>query len=456
MRESSEKSRWKRYPKYKDSGVEWLGEIPEGWKTTKIKHICIIAGRIGFRGYTKDDQVNEGEGALILGASEIDNYGKIILNTPTYLSWNKYYESPEIIVKRHNILVVQRGSTCGKVGFIEDINEPTTINPSVVLIKEIQVEGKFLFHLISSSEIQDLLHSFLASTAIPMLTQEQISNTILLTPPLPEQTAIAAFLDRETARIDALIEKKQRQIELLQEKRAALISQAVTKGLDPTVPMKDSGVPWLGEVPEHWEFKRLKHISPRISGRLVYSPAQYFSEEGVPFLFGTNITNNGISLDNVKRIPPEINQRFSHHALHKDDVVMVRVGAPGLSLVIPTEAEGLNCASLMIIRKSLKFNSQWLALSLNSRVGRQQVDLVTYGAAQEQINIGDAVNFTIPTPPLPEQIEISVYCSNIVDSSINKALNKILKSIETLQEYRSALISAAVTGKIDVREETSA
>lgn len=293
------------------------------------------------------------------------------------------------------------------------------------------------------------------TTGQKRLPEDYVKNYVQAFPSLPEQYVIVAFLDRQIARLDALLAKKERQIALLQEKRAALIGHAVTKGLDPSAPMKDSGIAWLGEVPAHWEIKRLKQISPRISGRLVYSPARYFSEEGVPFLFGTNITENGISLENVKFIPPEINQEFIRHVLREDDLVTVRVGAPGLTTVVPKEADGLNCASLMIIRKAANFSSHWLMYSMNSTIGKTQVEMVTYGAAQVQINITDAINFLFPVPPLLEQIEIASYLQQSSDS-IFYLTEKIQSSMNKLQEYRTVLISAAVTGKIDVRGEVPA
>ena len=213
---------------------------------------------------------------------------------------------------------------------------------------------------------------------------------------------------------------------------------------------KDSGVEWLGEVPEHWRVLRLKYLSPRISGRLVYQPAQYFDVEGVPFLMGQNVTERGINWDEVKLIPEHINSRFSQHWLRAGDVITVRVGAPGVTCVVPDEAEGLNCGSLMIIRGSERFDPHWLASVMNCFIVRTQIASVQYGAAQEQINITDAVNFLIPTPPLDEQRSLAAFLHEAT-AELDRLVSEAQRAIDLLQERRTALISAAVTGQIDVR-----
>lgn len=289
---------------------------------------------------------------------------------------------------------------------------------------------------------------------VPSINAGDLKDVLLPIPAACTQRRIALFLDRKTAAIDALIAKKERLIDLLQEKRQALITQAVTKGLDPNVPMKDCAVTCLGTIPSHWRLLRLKQLSHRISGRLVYQPAQYFSDEGVPFIMGNNVTERGISLEQTKFIPSDVNARFAHHALRTGDVVMVRVGAPGVTAVVVPEADGLNCGSLMIVRRNDAFHSVWLAALMNSPSVRAQIDLVQYGAAQEQINITDAVNFWIPTPPLEEQRAIADFVRRS-SNEINRTADRVVEQVARLHEYRQALITAAVTGKIDLSKEAS-
>jgi type I restriction enzyme, S subunit len=316
------------------------------------------------------------------------------------------------------------------------------------------MEGRFLQRALQATGIRDQFYSKAVGVTRFAIGLDDVGNSLVPLPPPDVQRRIASFLDGKTAAIDVLIKKKERFVELLHEERQTLITQAVTKGLDLRVPVQESAIPSIGSFPRHWRLLRLKHLSPRISGRLVYQPAQYFSIEGVPFLMGNNITERGIVWDAVKRIPEEVNRRFAQHCLKAGDVVTVRVGAPGVTCVVPREAHGLNCGSLMIIRRSDAFDSTWLAYVMNSPVVRTQIALVQYGAAQEQINITDAVNFVLPTPPLEEQVAIARWLDRQT-SAADRISDTVSSQIETLREYRGTLISAAVSGQIDLSKEAA-
>ena len=280
-------------------------------------------------------------------------------------------------------------------------------------------------------------------------------------PPLDEQSAIADFLDAKAARIDTLVAKKRDLIEKLKEKRAAIISRTVTSGLpaeaacaaglNPHPRLKPSGVEWLGELPEHWETRRLRNISDEVTVGVVVNPSSYVSDEGVPFLLGGDVDEFRIDVEACKRCPAEVSDGpLGKSRLRAGDVVVVRVGYPGVAAVVPQVAEGGNCASMMIVRQHPRFVPQWLAYIFNSQIGRDQVDIVQYGAAQKQYNIGHAVDFTFPFPPSDEQRAIVEFLDRQV-ASIEGLVAKTEQVVERLNEYRTALITAAVTGKIDVR-----
>jgi type I restriction enzyme S subunit len=213
--------------KLKDSGVPWLGEVPEGWEVKRFKHVVTVWGRIGFRGYTVDDLVDEGNGALALGASHITSDGGVDISEPVFLSWEKYYESPEIMIRKDDLIVVQRGSV-GKVAHVDRDLGPATINPSLVLLKGAKANPRFLLYVLLGGYVQSTITTLLNATAVPMLSQQQIGNFDLLLPPREEQDAIVDFIDRETTRIDALVTKVEAAVERLMEYRTALISAAVT------------------------------------------------------------------------------------------------------------------------------------------------------------------------------------------------------------------------------------
>jgi type I restriction enzyme S subunit len=283
------------------------------------------------------------------------------------------------------------------------------------------------------------------------MTDTAFLEAPLLVPPPDEQAAIVKFIDYADRRIRRYIRAKQKLIKLLEEQKQAIVHQAVTRGLDPSVSCKPSGVKWLGDLPKHWEVTRLKRLSPRISGRLLYSPAQYFTDAGVPMVFAYNVTTAGIDLAGAKLIPEAINKAFAHHALRRGDVVTVRVGAPGLSAVVDEASDGLQFASLMVIRKSDRFVPEWLCAVMNSALVRDQVEVVQYGAAQKQINISDAVNFLVPYPPPCEQQQIADVATRVA-ARYAAPIAATRSEIQFLREYRTRLIADVVTGKLDVRE----
>lgn len=224
----------------KDSGVEALGQVPGHWITTRLKFYAHIKGRIGFRGYTVEDLVAEGEGAIALGGANIGEHGRLSLDSKTFLNWTKYEESPEIKIEMLDVLIGQRG-TCGKAAIVNLDIGPATINPSLVVVKDVslEIEKIFLCLWINSGPIQIIFKSYLNKTAVPMLSQEQIANIPLFIPPKIEQERIVEFITSTTLQFDRLILEAERSAILLQERRAALISAAVIGKIDIRGPVTD-------------------------------------------------------------------------------------------------------------------------------------------------------------------------------------------------------------------------
>lgn len=317
------------------------------------------------------------------------------------------------------------------------------------------VEGRFLHHQLRSYPW--IQHYASCSYGVRPdqwdLHFEDLRRTPVFLPQREEQRRVADHLDRKTAAIDDLIRKKERLIELLQEKRQALITQTVTKGLDPTVPMKDSGIGWLGQIPSGWQVKRLKHLSPQLSGRLVVSPDRFFADEGVPVVFGNNIHPGAIT-GNLRRITAEADEHHARCRVRAGDLLTVRVGDPGTTAVVPEWLDGCHFASAMLIRKHRRFLSAWLCHVMNSDIIQRQIDLVNYGAAQKQFNISDAVNFFVPTPPIDKQEQLARFLDEQA-KTLFLQVERIEKSLVLLREYRQALITAAVTGQLDIPAEAA-
>ena len=430
----------KPYAAYKDSALSWLGTIPSHWAEKRAKYL-----------FHEVDERSK------TGAEELLSVSHITGVTPRSQKKVTMFMAESTVgyktCRQGDLVINTMWAWMGALGI-----SPLAglVSPAYGVYRPSQttpLSSEFTGHLLRSP--QYVSEYVCRSTGIQSsrlrLYPEQLLRIPVICPPPGEQRLILRFIAYAERRIRRYVGIKKKLIALLNEQKQAIIHRAVTRGLDPNVRLKPSGVEWLGVIPEHWKLLRLKDLSPRISGRLVYQPAQYFSEDGIPFIMGNNVTPDGIRWSGVKRIPREINDRFAHHALCEGDVITVRVGAPGVTCVVPRDANGLNCGSLMIIRRGARFNSKWLAYTMNSTVIRTQIALVQYGAAQEQINIEDATNFLLPVPPLEEQerIERMLLLST---EPFARAAERTARSIALIREYRSRLIADVVTGKLDVRE----
>ena len=449
---ASETKRTRAYPEYRDSGVEWLGEIPGHWDVARLRYFLETSpSKSEVRDLDDDFEVS------FVPMEAVGEQGKLDLSETKELAQvvdgYTYFRNGDVLVAKITPCFENGKGTLAR-GLTNEVGFGTT--ELHVLRPGDQLNSQFLFYLTSSHPFREMGGSTMyGAGGQKRVPDDFIQNLRWSIPPLDEQRAIAAYLDRETERIDTLVARKERLIELLQEKRTALISRAVTKGLDPDVEMRDSGVEWLGAIPAHWDTVKLKFISPKQSVGLVLNPSSYFTPEGtVPFILGNNISEHGISVDDASRITEESNQKLEGSMLRTGDLVTVRVGEPGVTAVVPPSLDRSNCGSVLITRRDDSFVSEWLAYAMNSSIGHAQIDLVEYGAAQRQFNLSHAVNFMYPLPPKDEQQAIATHLDEKT-TRIDNLVGRVQEGIERLQEYRTALISAAVTGQIDVRGEVA-
>lgn len=439
--------KYQKYAEYKDSGIEWLGEIPKSWNISRLKYIAEIFGRIGFRGYTVDDIVDESEGALVLSPSNILG-DQFCLDKKTYLSWKKYYESPEIMVEINDILLVKTGSTYGKSTIILEKKEPMTINPQMALLKKIKLESRFLYYLFQSTLYKAVIDISNTGSGMPTMTQENINSFPIPFPVFNEALNIANFLDYETAKIDTLIAKQEKLIELLKEKCQAMISHAVTKGLNPNVPMKDSGVEWLGEVPEHWSVSALGYYSYLNTGATPDRSNSNYWEGDIPW-----IKTGEVRYDTIFSAEESITDL----ALKQTSV---QLSPPG-TLLMAMYGQGITRGRVALLGVSATYNQACVAINPNSKVWNEYLKLFFMAAyhairdggnetSQMNLNADIVKKFKITIPPLDEQHQI-VENLNKEIPKIDSLIEKAESAIQLMQERRTALISAAVTGKIDVR-----
>lgn len=438
----------KPYPKYKSSGVEWLGDVPRHWEVKKLKFIGTAL--IGLT-YSPDDVVDEDyEGAkhLVLRSTNIQD-GKISLHENVYVTTRV---EKVLNVRKWDILICARNGSrhlVGKNALINETNDNMTFGAFTTVFRS--KINPFLFYCFASNQFQYQSTGFLTTT-INQLTNGNLNSIITTLPPHLEQQAIVAFLDHETGRIDSLIGKKQKFVDLLKEKRTALISRAVTKGLNLKVKMKQSGVEWLGDVPEHWVVKRLKHLVKKIIDNRGRTPE--FGDEGIPMLEVRQITEGlRYPTDTFEKFVEEtIVAQFERDKVNKGDILISTVGATsGKAVMVDKQPNYFIAQNVIGIRAMNYVDNAYLYYSIISEYIVNSLFSINKANTIDNLKVSVFVNNYCLLPPLPEQQAIAAFLDRET-SKIDTLVAKVGTAIEKLKEYRTALISAAVTGKIDVRE----
>ena len=255
--------RYKPYTKYKDSNVEWIDSVPEHWKASYLGFECSVKARLGWKGLKAEEYVDDGY--VFLATPNIKDNEVDFINV-NRITKERYDESPEIILEKGDVLVTKDGSTTGTTNIIRVLPEPATVNSSIAVLRSKgNVLSEYLYYFFVSEYTQNLISRMRGGMGVPHLFQADLRKFYILVPAKQEQGFIVNFLDHETTKIDIFIEKQKQLIQLLKEKRQAVISHTVTKGLSPKAKMRDSGVRWLGEVPEHWGIGKIKNLSSIIS-----------------------------------------------------------------------------------------------------------------------------------------------------------------------------------------------
>lgn len=430
------------YPKYaemKDSGIEWLGKVPDHWQLKRLK-VCTHLINEKYEAMT--------ESMRYVGLENIEsNTGKFLTNGADFSP-----EGTPNLFKKNDVLFGKLRPYLAK-GLVAGFDG--VCSSEILVLRPIEVLPNYLLYYLLSDGFIKSVDSSTYGAKMPRASWEFIGNMMQLVPSLNEQQAIINFLDDKTARIDELIGKKERQIELLAEKRQAVISEAVTKGLNPAVPMRDSGIEWLGEVPAHWETSKIKLLSTKIgSGKTPKGGSQVYVDSGVLFIRSQNVYDDGLRLDDVVYIDQETDAEMQYTRVKPKDVLLNITGASiGRTCIVPDNFPKANVNQhVCIIRLSVRCVPEYISYCLKSNTTKEQILSLETGSSREGLNFEQVGNLTIAVPSTnyDEQRQIVDYL-NTECSKTEEAVNKIQKQINKLREYRQALITAAVTGKIDVR-----
>lgn len=437
------------YPNYTESSASWIEAIPSHWVIAQLKRKFRITN--GSTPQASEPLYWDGEITWITPADfKLAESGYVGKSTRT-ITVEGLNSCGTSIVPKNSVILTTRAPIGGVAQAGRDLC--TNQGCKSLVVDADDVHERFVFYVLSISS--DQLNALGLGTTFMELSTDVLGYYGFALPPLKEQKHIAVFLDWKTAQIDALIAKKQTLIEKLKEKRLAVITQAVTKGLDPAEEMSQSGVPFLGEIPSNWIVKRLRYCAETVtSGSRGW--AQYFSELGSLFLRITNLDRESISLllDDTQRVDPPEGAEGERTLTRAGDLLISITADLGSVAVVPENLEPAYVSQhLSLVRlEGGDVEAQWIAYSIMSLVGEYQLSMAAYGGTKIQLSLSDIKNITFCYPPsLQEQRDILKRLGKEIERTDN-LIQLSTEAINRLIEYRTALITAATTGKIDVRQ----
>ena len=438
-------SRLQPYSLYKPSGVPWLGDVPVYWDVPSLKHVCL---RYALYGANVSATKYLQSGIRFLRTSDITDTGN--LNEDGVFL-------PEVTVRDYMLndgdILLSRSGTVGR-SFLYQSNLHGPCSYAGYLVRFIpgeRVIPKYIFFFTKTASFEGFLRSVAVSSTIENVNANKYSAAKLPLPPLSEQKSIVIHLSKITYRIDSLIEKLQRKIELLKEHRTALISQCVTKGLNPNVEMKDSGVEWIGEIPIDWNTSPLKYV--------VSSNDEVLSDNtnpGYEFRYiEISDVNQFSGIGPGKKVSFSTSPSRARRILRENDVLIstVRTYLRAIGTVRNCRGNLIGSTGFCVLRATQSILPSYLSYLVNSEQFVASVVSNSVGVSYPAINSSDLVNLKSALPSLHEQTQISQYLDKKT-SQIDSLFEKLQRKIEFLKEYRHSLISNVVTGKVKVTEDT--
>ena len=434
----------KKYDSYKDSGIEWIGEIPSHWEVVPLKYLSDNFD-------SKRVPLNSAERAEMIG--DYPYYGAT--GIVDYIN-NFIFDGEFVLIGEDGAPFFIQGKD---VAFIAE-GKFWVNNHAHILQTNDKILSTIFCHQLNCVDYK----GYITGSTRDKLTQDQLKSIKLLLPSKAEQNTIANYLDQKTTQIDDLIAKKERLIQLLEEERTAIINHAVTKGLDTTVPMKDSGIEWLGEIPVHWEVKKLKYVKSTEKNAFVDGPfgsnlkTEHFIENGDVYVIDSGyITSGEFKIKRgFKTISLEHFETVKRSECKARDIIIAKIGANfGMSGILP-ELDKPSLVSGNTLKLTIDenyFDLEFIHLQLLNLKTSGEIDLLVKGSAQPALSMGvmSELPFVIPKNK-EEQILVREHIKTN-HKRIDNLISKVSNEIELLKEYKTALISEVVTGKVDVREE---
>lgn len=435
----------KAYSEYKSSGIDWLGEIPSHWDCVKTAWLFDQIGS-GTTPTSVEDAFYKGGTINWLQTGDL-NDGIINVTSKKVTEYAVKTKGLRLYPKR-SLVIAMYGATIAKLGLL-DID--TTVNQACcVLVKSKKVNSNFIFYFFQVAKNE--LISLASGGGQPNISQSTIYDFKVTVPPLKEQGAIATYLDDVTGKVDALIAEKQKQVEDLRAYRNLIITETVTRGLNPDAPLRHSGIDWLGEIPSHWSVIKLKYALSEIKDGTHFSPDT--CEEGYSYVTATDVRGVGIDYASTKKVNESnfLKLRQTGCEIFKDDVLIVKDGATtGRVGYKNDEVLAVTLSSVAILRVKKCDSPKYFMYLLESKMIQSQISDAMAGAAMPRITLEKLGNFIGITPSINEQQAIAEFLDEKT-SKIDALINELSKQLDELAEYKKAVISEAVTGKVDLRD----
>ncbi len=436
----------------KPSGIKWIKDIPSSWNIIKVKHLATDKNSLFLDGDWIESDVIEESGIRYLTTGNV-GVGYYKEQGSGYISEKTFRDLHCLKVLPYDLMVSRLNEPIGRACIVPNNESFYVVAVDNVIIRPNKNFNKrFLMYVMNTDGYAENGNIIARGATMSRVSRSQLGQFWISYPELSEQTLIANFLDEQCKKIDSIVTDIENQIEILQKYKKSLITETVTKGLDKSVPMKDSGIEWIGDVPDHWEVKRLKFVSLKIgSGKTPKGGAEIYEDEGITFIRSQNVYDDGLHLDDVKFISDDINNEMSSTQLQIGDILFNITGASiGRCCIYSLKAVGNVNQHVCIIRANNSCFNAYLTYVMVSEIGKIQTAINQMGGNRDSLTFEQIGNFVIPVAQSIEQIKIANYleqqCSKI-DSIIESKKEQLIK----ITQHKKSLIYEYVTGKKRVK-----
>ena len=428
---------------YKNSGIEWVGSIPSDWKLDKIKYIANLYGRIGWQGLTSEEYIDEGP-FLVTGVDFIN--GKINWNNCVHISEKRWEQADKIQIKNDDLLITKDG-TVGKVAIVDKLYGKASLNSGVLLIDLNNENSKKYLYWVLCSDVFWTWFNYKNSgnSTILHLYQKDFNEFVYALPRKTEQKQIADFIDKKCKKIDSITSKIEKQIELLKDCKKSIISETVTKGLDKNVPMKDSGIAWIGDIPKHWDISRIKYKLSLIGSGSTPDSSDSLNYDGeFNWIQSGDLYKNYYIQETEKTITKYALTSTKTLKMYTAPFVIVAMYGASVGNIAISRIDAYANQACCSMKGDDSLHTNYLFYLL--RASKEQMLMIAIGGTQPNISQQLLKNLKIIVPMYDEQLKITDFLDKKC-SEIDSIISKKERQLDLMKEHRKSLIYEYMTGK---------